>query len=291
MDQRSLLPCKTNRKKAPPLEIAIIYFSATGNTRKIAEAVRKKLIQLNVSITMLDITSTDRRKEDPSIGGYDAVFFGFPVYSSRAPEVCREWIDKLDGEGKKCSVFFTYGGFGKDPAHYYIKEQLEARDFSLVSTAEFLGSHTFNYSGWHAAEGRPHVSDLRTAEEYAVKTLHRFTGEDGDSLPPFSQPDVTPEQLDKSLKARSQLITQLPTRAGKECSMCMKCEQVCPVNAMDAKRGAADPETCISCFSCIAHCPEKVLASNDISATWEGKLQKHGMTMADMQGLKSRIYL
>ena len=135
------------KQKSGPFGIALIYFSATGNTKKIADTIGNCLENQDISVTRIDITSHDSRKEQISLSEYDAVIFGFPVYSLRAPRVCRQWLEKLDGDGKKYSVFFTFGGFGKDPAHYYMKQLLERRGFTLVSTAEFLGVHTFNRCG------------------------------------------------------------------------------------------------------------------------------------------------
>ena len=274
-----------------PLEIALIYFSATGNTKKIADTIENYLESPDMSVTKIDITSSESREIQISLGKYDAVIFGFPIYSLRAPRVCRLWLEGLDGEGKKCSVFFTYGGFGKDPAHYYIKELLEKRNFTLVSTAEFLGVHTFNRCGWQAAEGRPNQADFKTAEEYIHKTLRRFTGDDPNVMGDFDKPMYSPEQLNQAEKFRFKLITQLPTRHTPNCSMCMLCEKLCPTNAMDAEKGLADPASCIACFRCIANCPDGVLHTNDISGTWDNKLKMHNTTKEEIDQMKSKIYL
>ena len=239
-------------------KIAIIYFSATGNTKKIADTIENYLKGHDISATKIDITSYESRKKSISLDKYDAVIFGFPIYSLRAPRVCRQWLETLDGKDKKCSVFFTFGGFGKDPAHFYIKELLNKRHFTLVSTAEFLAVHTFNRCGWQAAEGRPNASDFKAAKEFAHKTLKRFTGEDPDILCDFDKPMYPSEQLDMAEKFRFKLITQLPGRESRSCSMCMLCENLCPTNAMDAEKGIADPSSCIACFRCIANCPDGV---------------------------------
>ena len=272
-------------------EIALIYFSATGNTKKIADTIGYCLKNQDITVTKIDITSHGSRKEQISLDKYAAVIFGFPIYSLRAPRVCRQWLEHLDGEGKKCSVFFTFGGFGKDSAHYYIKEMLQKRNFTLVSTAEFLGVHTFNHCGWQAAEGRPNQSDFKVAEEYAHITLKRFTGEDPDTICDFDKPMYPSEQLDMAEKVRFRLITQLPTRDARNCSMCMLCEKHCPTNAMDAEKGVANPASCIACFRCIANCPDGVLHTNDISGTWENKLQMHNTTKEEINQMESKIYL
>ncbi len=147
----------------------------------------------------------------------------------RAPRVCRQWLERLDGEGKKCSVFFTFGGFGKDPAHYYIKELLEKRGFTLVSTAEFLAVHTFNRCGWNAAESCQNASNFKAIEEFTHKKLRRFTGEDPNVISNFEKPIYPPDQLDMAEKFRFKLITQFPARDAQICSMCMLCKMLEPV--------------------------------------------------------------
>ncbi|QZY53972.1 EFR1 family ferrodoxin [Crassaminicella profunda] len=277
--------------KMEDMKVMMVFFSATGNTQKIANVIQQKLHELNVSVSILDITSYLSRKEEISISQYDAVIFGFPIYSMRAPRVCREWLQKLDGEGKKCSVFFTFGGFGKDPAHYYIKELLEKQNFKLVSTGEFLGAHTFNRSGWQAAEGHPNQSDFNAAQEYTIRTIKRFTGEDLNEIREFKKPIFSSNQLDQAEKYRFHLITQLPTRSNNSCSMCGLCEKMCPTNAMNMIKGIADVNSCIACFRCIANCPDAVLHTNDLSNTWTKKLELHKTTKEEINNLKSKIYL
>ncbi|MDK2940370.1 MAG: hypothetical protein PWQ51_2535 [Methanolobus sp.] len=274
-----------------PFNVIVVFFSATGNTRKIADTIKSKLSDLGVSVTQFDISSPKDRNKNISFSDYDAVFFGFPIYSLRAPRVCREWLMRQNGESKRCSVFFTYGGFGKEPAHYYIKELLEKRDFSLVSTAEFLGAHTFNYSGWEAAQGRPDNSDMKVAEEYTIKTLERFRADKLTKVDDFEKPPYPVEQLDEAEKYRFRLITQLPTRDGKECCLCMQCEELCPTGSMDAVRGIVNPKSCIACFRCIASCPENVLHTNDIANSWENKLKMHNTSKEEIDGMESKIFL
>lgn len=187
--------------------------------------------------------------------------------------------------------FFTYGGFGKDPAHYYMKELLDKQNFKLVSTAEFLGAHTFNRSGWKAAEERPNNQDFKIAQEYTIRTVQRFTGEDLNKLSEFKKPMFSSSQLDQAEKYRFYIITKLPTRDNNSCSMCRLCEKICPTNAMDAVKGTADADSCIACFRCIANCPDAVLHTNDLSNTWSKKLEFHKTTKEEIDNLESKVYL
>lgn len=271
--------------------VLIVYFSATGNTAKIAQAVETRFKELGADVTTYDITSCAGRRKEIDFKPYQAVVFGAPIYSCRAPRVMREWLKTLNGQHKKASIFFTYGGFGVHPAHYSTRRILEERGFIVVSSAEFLGAHTFNLGGWRAMEGRPDASDFEMAKQYVDITYKRFTGEDDEILGELEATDRTEEQLDAMEKFRFTVLTQFPTRDGEECSMCLVCEEICPGGAMDAASGKVDGGKCIACLACVANCPDNVLKINDMSAGWLRKLEMEQETRESIQAKKSRIYV
>ena len=273
------------------MHVLLVYFSATGNTSKIGRVIKSELEQLGARVDEYDITSYQDRQRQLDVGPYDAVVFGFPVHSHRAPRVAREWLTSLDGSGKKCSTFFTYGGFQIHPAHHTTRQILETQGFHLVSSAEFLGAHTFNLGGWTAMEGRPDDSDYKLAREYTVETYNRFTGEMPDTLQDFERTDQTEEHLDAIEAYRFYVVTQGPSRLGEECSMCMLCEDLCPTEAMDAERGETDRSKCIACLRCVATCPDEVLKINDLCQMWPIQLQIQNETEEGLVRKVSRLYL
>ena len=222
---------------------------------------------------------------------YEAVVFGAPIHSRRAPRVVREWLRTLNGQGgKKCSMFFTYGGFGVHPVHYSTRQILEEQHFRVVSSAEFLGAHTFNLGGWKAMEGRPDERDVAVAKEYVEITYKRFTDEDESLLGELEKTAHPEEWLDSIEAFRFKVLTQLPTRGCTECGMCLVCEELCPNGAMEAELGEADKGKCIACLACVANCPEHILAINDMSKSWSFKLEKDHATEESLKGQKSIIY-
>lgn len=273
------------------MNVLLLFFSATGNTRKIAKVIGETLTRMGCEVVMSDITAYADRQKEIDVQPYHALVFGAPIHSWRAPRVVREWMRTLDGRGKKCSMFFTYGGFGVHPAHYSTRRLLEHQNFIVVSSAQFLGAHTFNLGGWKAMEGRPDESDVEAAQEYARITYKRFTGEDKRILGELEKTDHTEEQLDSIESLRFNVLTRLPTRGGKECGMCMACEGICPTGAMNAESGDADKTRCIACLACVASCPEGVLEINDMSTSWSLKLELEKITEQGMKEIKSRIYL
>jgi flavodoxin/ferredoxin len=280
----------STKMKRPPMKVLILYFSATGNTAKIAKVTEEKFKEEGFGVTMFDITALAERQTKIDFEPYQGVVFGAPTHARRAPRIMREWLRTLDGQGKKCSMFFTYGGFGVHPAHYSTREILKEQDFIVVSSAEFLGAHTFNLGGWKAVEDRPNELDFKVAKDYVELTCKRFTGEDDSILGELEKTEYTEEQLDSAETFRFKKVTQLPTRGGEECSLCMECEELCPTGAMKAESGEADKEECITCLACVSNCPEKALKINDMSDSWSRKLANEKVTEETMQDRKSKIY-
>ncbi len=272
------------------MNIAIICFSPTGNTHRCADIILNRLEELGAVTDLIDITSLASRQYPVSMEGYDAVIFGAPIHSWRAPRLVREWLATLDGRGKKCAMFFTYGGFGVHPAHYTTRQILESRNFTVVSSAEFLGAHTFNLGGWRAMENRPDERDFSLAREFAEKTYRRFTGEDTGLPGPFEKTAHTGELLDSIESFRFKVLTMLPTREGRTCSLCMACEETCPSGAMNAAAGEADTSRCIACLACVAACPEKALVINDMTGIWNGKLQMEKLSEEDLGKKQGVLY-
>ncbi|MBM9616181.1 EFR1 family ferrodoxin [Desulfobulbus rhabdoformis] len=274
------------------MKTAVVYFSATGNTAIVSDVVAKVLQEQGVDVTKIQITAYKDRQRVFDTETYDSFVFGMPVHSWRAPRVVREWLLNLDGRGKRCAMFFTFGGFEINLAHYSTRELLRKSNFVVVSSAEFPAAHTYNiHGGWRAMIGRPNDSDFLVAQTFAQKTCKRLCGEDTGILGGLEQPDVEESYLDMIESFRFKVVTQLPTRNGEECSLCGECEARCPTQAIRAETGVADPERCICCMACVSHCPDDALKVNDLSTSWQHKLGMHKTTEADMLKQESRIYL
>lgn len=109
----------------------ITYYSRTGNTRLIAEAI-DSAISGNKEFLPL--------REVDSIEDYDILFIGFPVQSHSIPHQVEQFLKTIP-KGGKIALFSTHGSLnGSRPA----REALE-HAVSLVSQAKLLG--TFSCRG------------------------------------------------------------------------------------------------------------------------------------------------
>ena len=113
----------------------VAYFSASGVTKKAAEALAKAAgadlfeIQPSVPYTSADLDWTDRQSrstlemKDPAsrpaiankadnMDAYDTVFIGFPIWWYVAPTIVNTFLESYDFTGKTIVPFATSGGSG-----------------------------------------------------------------------------------------------------------------------------------------------------------------------------------
>lgn len=113
------------------VKVLVTYFSRTGNTRKIAEAIHDALGGSPELIPM------DKVRD---FGPYGLVFIGFPVQSHSLPYKVEEFLKTVPA-GKKIALFSTHGSL---PGMKMSREALEYATV-LVSKARLLG--TFSCRG------------------------------------------------------------------------------------------------------------------------------------------------
>ena len=177
---------KQEQQTSLGLKAIIIYWSATGNTEKVAFAIRRGLERENITPT---VKKFDEAEEEDFLD-YDLVFAGAPVYQALPPEPVRRFLSgkhrfyikrgdiKLNAPqipGKVAVVFCTYSG-----PHIGVKEAIPGTKY-MAQCFEHLG---FAVAGeWHIVgefhgrpehstkgrlgdiRGRPNEQDLATVED------------------------------------------------------------------------------------------------------------------------------
>lgn len=109
----------------------VTYFSQTGNTKAVAEAIFAALEGEK------DILPMD---EGLSLDGYGLVFIGFPVQSHSVPYKADTFLRRVPA-GKKIALFCTHGSL---PGHRLSREALE---YALVCAAKAKLLGTFACRG------------------------------------------------------------------------------------------------------------------------------------------------
>lgn len=162
----------------------VVYFSRTGNTKAVAEAIFEALEGPK------DILPLEQAA-DPA--GYGVVFIGFPVQSHSVPFAMEAFLKKIPA-GKKIALFSTHGSL---PGDRLSREAVE-HAVVLASGARVVGTFTCRgkvslpalevlskspeHEAWAdmaaSASTHPDLSDLEDARAFArwISTLAAHDG-------------------------------------------------------------------------------------------------------------------
>jgi flavodoxin len=130
----------------------VVYYSLTGKTRLVAQAIAEAL-----NTTLLEITETKTRKLGPFIylvGGfgaitnrgsktnpvdvdlkqYERIFVGSPIWASRPVPAVNSFIYQTNFEGRSVIPFFSMGGTTPEKALANITAKIEKRQGKVTGS-------------------------------------------------------------------------------------------------------------------------------------------------------------
>jgi NAD(P)H dehydrogenase (quinone) len=133
-----------------PARVLVAYHSDTGNTAKLAEAVRKGAAGVS-GVTVVLKNAAD--VADAEITGYDGIAFGAPVHWQTASADGKRFLDRVAAaftkrkdraDGRVAGVFCTAGApsSGKDLARLSMIAEFLAMRFTIVGGVDAEGYGT-----------------------------------------------------------------------------------------------------------------------------------------------------
>ena len=151
----------------PTSHILVVYFSATGTTRGVAEKLAEGLsadlyeivpeepytdadLNYNNSRSRTSIEMDDKTcrpaiaGELPDLTAYDTVLIGYPIWWGDAPRILSTFVESVDLTDKTLAVFFTSGSSGLGSSMRHLQEQagagtwMEGKRFTGRTTVEEL---------------------------------------------------------------------------------------------------------------------------------------------------------
>ena len=163
------------------MKVIVAYFSYSGRTKQVAEAIFQEIQAKKEIKELKDITTLE---------GYDFVFVGFPVHGFDAPEEAKTFLDR-HCRGRKIALFVTHGA----PEHSTELQPWLKKCREAASTADvidmfncqgelaqdvadaLLASDNPHYRMWgehrHTTLGQPDESRLELARAFARETLEK----------------------------------------------------------------------------------------------------------------------
>jgi flavodoxin len=108
----------------------VLYFSRTGNTKRMAEAISE-----STKAPAFDIASS----EPSVVENYDLLILGTPVEGSRPAKEILAFIERLPkAEGKKTILFCTYA-FWKGSTFKVLEKELASKGYDTILSVSKKG--------------------------------------------------------------------------------------------------------------------------------------------------------
>ncbi len=240
----------------------ILYFSATGNCRFVAETIAKKTSDKAVSI----------QSAGSEIVLNDGENLGFvtPTYFWRLPSIVEDFLKNLKIKGGVNSYFYfiaTYGTTTGQSAHYYAK-YLKKTGHKLNASFKIKMPDTwtvyFDLSDKEELE-KQHRDELPQIEAIVLRINHREEGDFINTDTPMIGAMGAKVAYNNARKTKHLHVDT------KACIGCSLCERNCPVSAIKMEEGHPVwvKKRCTMCLQCLHKCPKFAIQYDD-------KTQNHG---------------
>ncbi|MCC7462025.1 MAG: flavodoxin domain-containing protein [Gammaproteobacteria bacterium] len=153
-----------------PLRAVIVYYSATGNTAKVARAIHRGVRAL----MECDLVSLD--EADPGkMAAYDLIGIGGPVWYFRETANLRLFAWKLPKmPGKLCFMFCAHGS---EPIGFFasLAQALLKRSVEIIGWKDWFGSalQVLHMPKPYLTDGHPDAIDVASAEVFGREMADR----------------------------------------------------------------------------------------------------------------------
>ena len=254
------------------MNIAIAYFSQTGNTARVAEYIGRGLESDGHSCDLLPFIQADNI-DTSEFSRYDVIGLGCPTFSYYEPYNVVLFIRRLRQlEGKKSFVFTSSGGHPGNTLPS-LAGQLERKGLIIIGgfscDGQTLQPPVSPYPGY--GHKHPDEVDLQDAEHFGKTLAERMlylAQDDPKTINDFSW--LTDELYSTfgSNKPKSDDFLLEMTWDKERCKypLCTLCMDYCPMRAIDLSRKTVKwRKACISCYFCEAICPYDAINFNERS--------------------------
>ncbi len=246
------------------MKITIIFFSQTGNTRKVADAMSGRFLAAGHSVRVLPMkeATPDDATECDLLG------FGSPCFTSQAPVPVKAFLKSLPSlKGRRAFVFVTSGA-APGRTMYDLGSALQKKGAD-VAGGILVHSECFFPAPCLVGRmaGRPDDDDLARVRKFADAMAEHVSA---------GRPGFAPGSRDDILKIRGgfydyvallnrpgflRLTLPKPVVMAGRCNGCGWCVRECPAGNITMQEYPVIGHGCIRCYHCLNGCPQQAFSA------------------------------
>lgn len=280
------------------LKAVVVYYSATGSTAKVANAIHKGI----QSVMQCDVAPVKKIKPQ-DMAKYDVVALGAPIWLHREPANIKIFTNSMPRMEGKYLVLFTTHGTQPFSIFWTMSRNLLKKGMTIIGWNDWYGdaTHVLHATQPYITYGHPDGIDLDEAEAFGVEMAERvrkIAAGEKSLIPEIPTPGFDESSLwsAHSMDGHVMFGGLPPTRPGSpdpnetpvidalKCvyPRCTQCMDNCPVNAIDismmSPAGLVVPSIVIkeACAHCGGLCAR--MCSYD-AITYIGERTRHAIDM------------
>lgn len=247
------------------MDVTLIYFSQTGNTLKVANAMGDGFRNLGHSVKTISFRETT----PDEVPVCDLLGVGTPCHSSHAPTLITTFLDALpDLNDQRAFVFATSSG-APGKVLYDLTSLLREKGAYVIGG--FLTRGEVHHPAPHMKgqfSSRPNEVDLAQARRFAVAIAeHVSTGCTGHLVESRTE-SLRPGwgfydfvgwiSSDRMLR----LLMPEPKLVPGKCDQCRLCVCQCPLDNITLDPYPILGDRCIRCYHCLTICPKRAFEAD-----------------------------
>lgn len=224
-----------------------IYFSPTGGTKKVVELLADGWQE---TPKIIDLSDAGFNFESTILRAEDVCLIGVPSFGGRVPETALLRLSELNAGGAAAVLITSYGNRAYDDTLLELQDAASACGFRIAAAVAAVTEHSIMRQ---FGQGRPDAED--------EAQLRGFSAKIREAVKAVREKAVLP--LPGNRPFRDYHGVPFKPKAGRECTACGICTDLCPVGAIPANNPKeTDAELCISCMRCISVCPAHARSLN-----------------------------
>lgn len=220
--------------------VQLIYFSATGTTRMVGQAVAQ-----GTGLPVQEWDCTPQRAHAPFQPDEQTLtILAVPSFGGRVPVPVAQRLAQMKGCGPVVLVS-VYGARASEDTLVELYDLAVKAGYQPIAAGEFVARHSI---ATKIAASRPNETDLAQARVLGEQARELATRLSQDARPVLEIPGNRPyKQFGGSA---------FHPQASEDCVECGRCADQCPEGAIPVEDlRATDADKCITCMRCVAVCP------------------------------------